>query len=243
MNSNVQFIGRIATTLFRTSIYTFLLAAISSVCAAQDQQNQKKEEPATSASTNASATTVPATAAQEAPKPLTLKEAIRQKKVLTEDDLHPQFGRRSREAPDTREFNPICNPQCEQMVRDQLQTDDSSELEFRNKFALATQAIDDDSKWGYAVVAGVHAADDYCELERNRASYAYPGATEPYTTDKLRYEFIPKERELINKFKEAEGNLKVRIQNMRATDSFRATVMQSQWDAALGRACRGVSHL
>jgi hypothetical protein len=209
----------------------------------QPQKSEKKAEAAPSTSTPAASEDAARATPADAQKPLTLKEAIQRRKVLTEDDLHPQYGRRFHQDAEQHEFNPICTPECEQRVRDALQTDDSSELEFRNKFALATQAIDDDHKWGNAVVEAVHAADDYCGLERNRGQYAYPGATPPYTTDKLNFDFIAKEREVVNKYVMAKGNVDIRIRDMRSTDLFRSVVMQGQWDVALERSCRGVDHI
>ena len=124
-----------------------------------------------------------------------------------------------------------------------MQPDDSSELEFRNKLALASQQIDDDRKWGNALVEAVHAADDYCNLERNRSKYAYRGATPPYTTDKLSFDFIGKERDVVNKYVTAKGNVDLPIRAMQYADPFRAIVMQGIWDAALERSCNGVDHI
>jgi len=217
-----------------------------SLCLAQEPQPQKpekKKEAATSTSTPSAREDAAKAIPADAQKPLTLKEAIQKKKVVTEDDLHPQYDHKSREFAEPHEFNPICTSECEQRVRDAMQTDDSSELEFRNKFALATQQIDDDHKWGNAVVEAVHAADDYCGLERDRGKYAYPGARPPYTTDKLNFDFINKQRDVVNKYVMAKGTVEIRIRDMRSTDPFRAVVMQSQWDVALERSCRGVDHI
>jgi hypothetical protein len=221
----------------------------TSLCTAQEppRQTQEKKEEKKEEVSASPATTTGDDAAKAPPaepqKPITLKEAVHQKKTLTEEDLHPQYGHRSREFAEPHEFNAICTPECEQRVRDQMLTDETSELEFRNKFALATQAIDDDHKWGNAVVDAVHAADDYCGLERNRAQYAYPNARPPYTTDKLNFDFINKQREVINKYVAAKGTVDISIRSMRDKDPFRAVVMQSQWDIALERSCRGVDHI
>jgi hypothetical protein len=244
--SSPAFPQRCNGLLLPASLLMIFSLFASSLCHAQEPQSQqpeKKEEAAPSASTPAAGEDAPKTKPADAQKPLTLKEAIQKKKVLTEDDLHPQYGRRSRVFAEPHEFNPICTPDCEQRVRDAVQTDDSSELEFRNKFALATQQIDDDHKWGNAVVEAVHAADAYCDLERNRGKYAYPNATPPYTTDKLNFDFINKQRELVDKYVMAKGKVEIHIRDMRSTDPFRAVVMQSQWDVALERSCRGVDHI
>ena len=174
---------------------------------------------------------------------MTLKQAIQKKKVLTGEDLHPKSARAAIPESDQRDFNPICEPACEQRVRDQMSVDDASDLEFRNKLAIATQQIDNDRKWGDALVEAIHAADDYCDLERNRGKYAYPGARPPYTTDKLTFDFIGKEREVINKYVTAKGNVDIPIRAMQYPDPFRAVVMQSVWDTALERSCRGVDHI
>jgi hypothetical protein len=244
-SSSASFPGRRKGLLLPTGLLLIFSLSAASLFRTQEPQTQKPEKKEATPSTPPSAASEDAAQATPADmqKPLTLKEAIQKKKVLTEDDLHPHYGRRSREFAEQHEFNPICTPECEQRVRDAMQTDDTSELEFRNKFALATQAIDDDHKWGNAVVEAVHAADDYCGLERNRGQYAYPGATPPYTTDKLNFNFIAKEREVVNKYVMAKGNVDIRIGNMRSTDPFRAVVMQSQWDVALERSCRGVDHI
>jgi hypothetical protein len=208
----------------------------------QSQTPSKKEEsaPAPSAA-NAPNAAIPAAA--DAQKPTTLKQAIQKKKVLTEEDLHRKSARATVPESDQRDFNPICVPACEQRVRDQVAVDEASELEFRNKLAIATQQIDNDRKWGNALVEAVHAADDYCDLERNRGKYAYSWARPPYTTDKLNFDFISKEREVINKYVTAKGNVDIPIRAMQYPDPFRAVVMQSMWDAALERSCRGVDHI
>ena len=171
-----------------------------------------------------------------------LKDAVHQKKVLTEDDLHPQ-PKHNDDSSDDRDFNRVCNPLCEQLVRDQVQTDRDSELEFRNQFALATHEIGNDLKWGAAFADARNAAEDYCDLERTKAKYAYPRSTAPYTSDKMPYDFIVKERDAYYKFKEMEDRVKVRFLAVRQTDTFRSTVMQTSWDVALARTCRDVEHL
>ncbi|HXJ47205.1 MAG TPA: hypothetical protein VNK47_11065 [Candidatus Dormibacteraeota bacterium] len=214
--------------------------------AAQEPQSQtppKKEESAPAPTSTPNVPNAASPAAPDAQKPLTLKQAIQKKKVLTEEDLHPKSARATIPESDQRDFNPICEPACEQRVRDQVAVDEESELEFRNRLAVATQQIDNDRKWGNALVEAVHAADDYCDLERNRGKYAYPGAKPPYTTDKLTFDFISKEREVVNKYVTAKGNVDLPTRAMQYTDSFRAIVMQSMWDAALERSCRGVDHI
>ena len=223
--------------LISATVLSALALFVVSTCIAQNPQNREPDKnPTSPPAQNAPATT------PEPQKSPTLKETIQKKKVLTEDDLHPQRPHRYGDD-EPAEFNPICSPKCEQIVRDRMQMDNSSELEFRNLFAVATQQIDDDTKWGRAVVEAIHAADTYCDLEQNKAHYAYKWATPPFTSDKMPYDFIVKERDAYYKFKEMEGTVKVLIQNMQRTDGFRSVVMQSVWDVALERSCRGVEHL
>ncbi len=221
-------------------IFSPWMTARSGAQEPQSQSPPKKEESAPAKPSTANAA-IPG--AVDAQKPMTLKQAIQKKKVLTEEDLHPKSARATIPESDQRDFNPICEPACEQRVRDQVSVDDASELEFRNKLAIATQQIDNDRKWGNALVEAIHAADDYCDLERNRGKYAHPGARPPYTTDKLTFDFISKEREVINKYVTAKGNVDIPIRAMQYPDPFRAVVMQSVWDTALERSCRGVDHI
>jgi len=244
--SNFAFLRRRERLLLRAGVLAIFAICYVSNCFAQAPQSQtpaKKDESAPAPSTTTTAPNAPNTAPADAQKPPTLKQAVKKKKVLTEEDFHPKSGRAALPAADDHEFNPICVPACEQRVRDAVQIDDSSELEFRNKFALATQQIDDDRKWGNEFVEAVHAADDYCDLERNRGKYAYPNTQPPYTTDKLNFDFINKEREVINKYVTAKGNVDIPIRAMQYADPFRAIVMQSMWDVALERSCRGVDHI
>jgi len=229
----------------RPGLFAIFILSGSYFCSAQTpkaQTTQEKEDPVPAPQTT-TATKPTRSAPAEAQKPSSLKQAIKKKKVLTEDDLHPKSGRASDTQSDQRDFNPICVSACEQRVRDAMQPDDSSELDFRNKLALASQQIDDDRKWGNALVEAMHAADDYCDLERNRGKYAYRGATPPYTTDKLSFDFIGKERDVVNKYVTAKGNVDLPIRAMQYTDPFRAIVMQGIWDAALERSCGGVDHI
>jgi len=205
-------------------IFSPWMTARSGAQEPQSQSPPKKEESAPAKPSTANAA-IPG--AVDAQKPMTLKQAIQKKKVLTEEDLHPKSARATIPESDQRDFNPICEPACEQRVRDQVSVDDASELEFRNKLAIATQQIDNDRKWGNALVEAIHAADDYCDLERNRGKYAYPGARPIYTSDKLSFDFIGKEREVINKYVTAKGNVDIPIRAMQYPDPFLAFVMQS----------------
>src|SRR6266404_1551809 len=121
--------------LLRAGLLATSILSGACLCSAQTPQAQTLQEKKDPVPAPQPATTTKPTGSvqAEAQKPPSLKQAIKKKKVLTEDDLHPKSGRTSNTESGQRDFNPICVPACEQRVRDAMQPDDSSELEFRNK--------------------------------------------------------------------------------------------------------------
>src|SRR5262249_23546441 len=101
MTSTAPLHGEISRLLLAVGV---LLIVILPPCLARNLQNQEPDKKAPSAS----AQNAPDAAKPGEPAP-SLREAVHQKKVLTEDDLHPQRPLRYGDD-EPAEFNPICDP-------------------------------------------------------------------------------------------------------------------------------------
>ena len=98
----------------------------------------------------------PAPATQQAPPASNdstpLKNAVHQKKVLTEDDLSKPAKPISLKDLDGEENNPICDLSCEAQLRDEMGYGPDREAEFRNQLTLARHEITADKVWNLSLI-------------------------------------------------------------------------------------------
>ena len=157
---------------------------------------------------------------QESP----LKKAVKEKKVLTEDDLRAKPKAAKKGNGDESEVNPVCNSYCEEMVRTQLGIEPEHELEFRNHFRVASQEVAEDQEWGKAIFEASTWAENYCNFKRK---YPRPeGAGMDYQME-----------DIWLKYKDKEGMMLLRLKNAIDMDAFRAAIMRNEWNVESLRVC------
>jgi hypothetical protein len=184
----------------------------------------------------------PSPATQQAPAASNdsspLKNAVHQKKVITEDDLSKTAKPISSKDLDGEENNPVCDLSCEAQLRDQMGYGPGREAEFRNQLTLARHEIGDDRVWNDALQSALRAAGDYCDIQDQKAKILGKGNAAPYIRDNVNSRFAERERKLALQYRESMGLLTQRREAIQRFASFRAIVMQYQVSEALARVCR-----
>jgi hypothetical protein len=190
-------------------------------------------------SDNSSAKPAPAT--QQAPAASNdstpLKNAVHQKKVITEDDLSKPAKPISLKDLDGEENNPVCDLSCEAQLRDEMGYGPDREAEFRNQMTLARHEIAVDKIWNSNLDSALHAASGYCEIQRQKAQILGKGVVPSYTRDSVNSRFAERERNFVLQHRNAEGYLNQRMQAVQRYAPFRAAVMQYYLSEATNRAC------
>ena len=178
----------------------------------------------------------------EAPKDATpLKKAVRQKKVITEEDLaKPAEPLTLSDADEGEEINPFCDPSCEAALRAQMGYAPEREAEFRNQLTLAWHEISSDKAWNSMLDSGLHAASLYCDLHRNKAAVEANRVVSKAARDEINLHYIEHDREYAGQYRNFEGQVTQRIAAIQRFAPFRATVMQHEWTTLVNRACPDV---
>lgn len=182
----------------------------------------------------------PAPASQQPPgsnDSTPLKNAVHQKKVITEDDLAKPSKPISLKDLDGEENNPVCDLSCEAQLRDEMGYGPEREAEFRNQLTLSRHEIAADKVWNSNLDSDLQAVGGYCDIQRQKAQILGKGTVWSYTRDNVNSRFAERERKLVLQHREAEGYLNQRIQAVQRYAPFRATVMQYYLSEATTRAC------
>jgi hypothetical protein len=166
-----------------------------------------------------------------------LKNAVHQKKVITEDDLSKPPKPISLKDLDVEENNPICDLSCEAILREQMGYGPEREAEFRNQLTLARHEIAVDKIWNSYLDSALQAVGGYCDIQRQKAQILGKGVVAPYTRDNVNSRFAERERNFVLQHRNAEGYLNQRIEAVRRYAPFRATVMQYYLSEATTRVC------
>ena len=166
-----------------------------------------------------------------------LKNAVHQKKVITEDDLSKPSKPISLKDLDGEEDNPVCDLSCEEQLRDQMGYGPEREAEFRNQMTLARHEIAVDKIWNSHLDSALQAVGGYCDIQRQKAQILGNGVVPQYTRDSVNSRFAERERKFVLQHREAGGYLNQRIQAVQRYAPFRATVMQYYLSEATTRAC------
>ena len=202
-------------------------------------------------SENPSAKPAPVPAAQQSPAPSSnaptptasndskpLQKAVRQKKVITEEDLTKPPKPISLSDLDGEENNPVCDLSCEAILRGQWGYSPEREAEFRNQLTLARHEIATDRVWNDALQSALRAAGDYCDIQDQKAKILGKGNAAPYIRDSVNSRFAERERKLALQYRESIGLLTQRREAIQRFASFRAAVMQHQVSEVTDRVCR-----
>lgn len=202
----------------------FLFAATGSALAQQQPAPAQNKPPA------------------EAPKDATpLKKAVKEKKVITEDDLaKPPEPLDLSDADEGEEINPLCDPSCEEELRAEMGFTPERELEFRNQLTFARHEIGNDKAWNSMLDSGIRAAGLYCDLHRNKAAMDAGRPVSKAARDEINLRYIDRDREYAGQYRNFEGQVTQRIAAIRGFAPLRATLMQYEWNTAVNRACPDV---
>jgi len=201
----------------------------------QSQNSNPKPAPAPAAQQPDPASPKSSGEASKDAKPL--REAVHKKKVITEDDLAKPAEPVSLSDADAEENNSICDLSCEAELRAEMGFTPDRELEFRNQLTLARNEISNDHAWNSLLGSALDAARGYCDLQRHKAEILAKGNVAEPLRNNVTAEYAPRERELSSQYRNSEGYLTQRIAAVRRFASFRATIMQYEWDDAVNRAC------
>jgi hypothetical protein len=166
-----------------------------------------------------------------------LKNAVHQKKVITEDDLSKPAKPISLKDLDGEENNPVCDLSCEAQLREEMGYGPDREAEFRNQLTLARHEIAVDKVWNSNLDSALQAASAYCEIQRQKAQILGKGVVAPYTRDNVNSRFAEREHNFVLQHRNAEGYLTQRMQAVQRYAPFRAAVMQYYLSEATTRAC------
>jgi hypothetical protein len=189
---------------------------------------EKPSAPQTTPQTKSDSAATPSTGKAQQEKTTPLRKALKEKKVLTEDDLRPRPKVSPENEDVEKEFDPICDPSCEEMVRSEMPPEPDRELEFRNQFKIATQEIARDHVWNSALYETRDTGWAFCGFKRK-----YP---QPITMEPL--DLITKEQDLWMKFGLAELRMKNRMDNVQSFDALRAVIMKIQASEVLRGSCK-----
>jgi hypothetical protein len=200
----------------------------------QSQDPNAKTAPATTQQTSAAASN-PSPQAPTEPTPL--KKAVHQKKVITEDDLAKPAKVITLSDLDGEENNPTCDLSCEAVLREQMGFGPGREAEFRNLLTLARHDIADDKVWNSTLQDALQAASGYCDIQRQVAKIVGKGVVPEYVRNNVHSQFAGRERNFVSQYRNSVGYLNQRIQAVERFASFRAIVMQYQWNEAVARVC------
>jgi hypothetical protein len=187
----------------------------------------------------ASAAAKPSVEAPKDAKPL--KKAVREKKVITEDDLAKPAERVSLDdADEGEEISPLCDLSCEAELKAQVGFTPERELEFRNQLTFARHEISSDKAWNSMLDSAIHAAGLYCDLHRNKAAVEANRVVSKAARDEINLHYIEHDRDYASQYRNFEGQVTQRIAAIRRFAPFRATVMQYEWSTLVNRACPDV---
>jgi hypothetical protein len=223
----MPFVFARSANYFLLVVLLFMTGSYASIAAPKQSSDNPnaKPAPATQQAPTASSDTTP------------LRNAVHQKKVITEDDLSKPAKPISLKDLDGEENNPVCDLSCEAQLREEMGYGPDREAEFRNQLTLARHEIAADKVWNSYLDSALQAANGYCEIQRQKAQILGKGIVAPYTRDSVNSRFADREHNFVLQHRNAEGYLTQRIQAVQRYAPFRAAVMQYYLSEATTRAC------
>ena len=210
------------------------LSVYSAAVFQQSQDSGAKPAPVPAAQQPASPANSPAPAASQS---TSLKKAVHQKKVITEDDLAKPAESVSLDNLDGEENNPACDHACEAELRAEMGFGPEREAEFRNQLTLARHDISYDKVWTSNLQDALQAASEYCDIQRQVDKIVGKGAASEYTRNDVHSRFAERENKLKSQYRNATGLLTQHMETVQRFAPFRATIMQYQKNGAIAHAC------
>ncbi|HYL82810.1 MAG TPA: hypothetical protein VE263_01140 [Candidatus Angelobacter sp.] len=219
--------------LFLASVFV-LFKAHASLASVSSSSQDSNSKPAPSAQQAAPTPSQPATPKDSPP----LKKAVREKKVLTEDDLaKPAAPIALNNLDEGEENNSICDLSCEAALKAELGFTRERELEFRTQLTIARNEISNDHAWNSALQSGTTAAGQYCDLQRQKAEILSKGDASGYARDMVNSRYATRERDLTSQYRNFKGLVDQRIAAVQRFARLRGSVMQYEWNDFVNRAC------
>ena len=209
------------------------LSAYAAAVLLQSQDSGAKSAPIPATQQPAGSPNSHAPAASES---TSLKKAVHQKKVITEDDLAKPSESVSLDNLEGEENNPACDHACEAELRAEMGFGPEREAEFRNQLTLARHDISYDKVWTSNLQDALQAASEYCDIQRQVDKIVGKGASE-YTRNDVHSRFAERENKLKSQYRNATGLLTQHIETVQRFAPFRATIMQYQKNGAIAHAC------
>jgi hypothetical protein len=201
--------------------------------ASQDPNAKPAPAPSAQQTPAASSNAVPRAPTESTP----LQKAVRQKKVITEEDLAKPSKAISLSDLEGEENNPTCDLSCEAELRERMGFGPEREAEFRNQLTLARHEIGDDKVWTSTLQSALEAAAGYCDVQRRKAQILGKGVVSQYVRDDLSQRFADRQGKFVSQYRNSSGLLTQRIHAVQRFAPFRATIMQYQVSEATTRVC------
>ena len=221
--------------LFLASVF-LLLKAHTSLAGTSPQLQDPNGKPAPAAQPPAATTAKPQTDAQKDAAPL--KKAVRNKRVLTEDDLaKPPEPIALNNLDEGEENNSICDLSCEATLKAEFGFTSGRDLEFRTQLTVARNEISNDHAWNSLLQNATTAAGQYCDLQRQKAEILGKGDASDYARSLVNSRYANRERDLSAQYRNNEGLVEQRIAAIRRFAPLRGSVMQYEWTDFANRAC------
>jgi len=202
-----------------------LFSAVAGRASSLPQSQDPDSKPASSAAPKQSTEASP------------LKKAVREKKVITDEDLAKPEKPLNLNEGDDEENNSICDLSCEAELKSQMGIGRERELEFRNQLTLARNEIGNDRSWNSDLDGAFRAASSYCDVQRQKAEMLSKGNVNDYTRYMANSRFAKQESDLSVQYRNYAGLAKQHIEAVQRFAPFRATIMQYQWNDLTNRAC------
>jgi len=213
-----------------------LLRAHATLAGASAQAQDPSSKPTQAAQQPAATPAKPPTDAQKDNAPL--KKAIREKKVLTEDDLaKPAEPIPLKDLNEGEENNSICDLSCEATLKAEFGFTREQDLEFRTQLTIARNDISNDHEWNSVLEGARTAAGQYCELQRQKAEILGNGNVSEYERSLVNARYATRERSLTEQYRNNKGIVEQRIAAVRRFAPLRGSVMQYEWADFANRAC------
>ena len=221
--------------LFLASILLFLRAHTTLAdVSAQSQDNSAKPIPV--AQQPAPTPAKPQTDAKKEATPL--KEVVREKKVLTEDDLvKPAEPTTLNNLDEGEENNSICDLSCEAALKAEFGFTRKRELEFRTQLTIARNEISNDHAWNSLLQRATTVAGQYCDLQRQKAEILGKGDASDYARSIVNSRYATRERDLTTQYRNDKGLVEQRIGAVQRFAPLRGSVMHYEWNDFANRAC------
>jgi hypothetical protein len=233
--ARTQFSTACACALLFLASILLLLKTHTSLAGASPQSQDPCAKPAPVSQKPAATPTKPQAEARKDAAPL--KKAMREKKVLTEDDLTKPAEPMVNNLDEGEENNSICDLSCEAALKAEFGFTRDRDLEFRTQLTIARNEISNDHAWNSVLQSATTVAGQYCDLQRQKAEILGKGDASDYARSLVNSRYATRERDLTAQYRNNKGLVEQRIAIVQRFAPLRGSVMQYEWNDFANRAC------